>query len=510
MNIKKDEIMWSRNDIKLFLIITALGFIAKGAAAFRGMSVDDYPFSLGASEWSPGHFLSQGRFFGALVSYLIDAIGVNLNDTYFSMALLVIALQAALAVSVMRLLGYKSLMSGVIIGGLIALHPYNAEFLTFKHILPVYALALVFTIGAIELLQIRTRGIYANISIVTAILAALMTYQAALNYILVAAYGCLLMSFVSTSQGSQSSLDSRNLRASGWLLIFLSFLATLLFFGSLLLVKNLGLVENLTGRASLIGSSEVSVRVNQILTTLDFVFLKPEPVFPISLKLIYFSLSLVSVALIVLGILRYRRGLFTTCFGLVLLVIIPFLSLGIIIPLNEWWPVPRVIAHGSLLFGLIILVAERSVAQASFNAGKLIFIFAGYSLILGFIFVNNQIFADQQTIAQWDRFKANRIVSQLENNPDFHNIKRLYVNGGVWGYPVTLRTLQGDMNISAFFPPWSKRPLILESSGYKFGRPSSDDIKTGVELCLDREVWPGQNSVFVHGELAIVCLDKLP
>lgn len=510
MNIKKNEIQWTKNDITIFLIVTLLGFIAKGAAAFRGISVDDYSFALGPSEWSPGHFLSQGRFFGALVSYLIDSIGVNLNDTYFSMAVLVIALQAALAVSVVRLFEYESIRSGVVIGGLISLHPYNAEFLTFKHILPLYALALVLTIAAIEFIQISTKRLFSNIVVFIAIFAALMTYQAALNYILVTAYACLLMSVVSNVHGTQSSKDSRYFVTTGWLLVFLSFLASTLFFCSLILVKHFGLVENLTGRASLISFSEVPFRVHQILATLDFVFMKPEPVFPFLLKLIYFSLSFISIVLIAIKIMSNKKCFEISFFGFLLLIVIPFMSLGIIVPLNQWWPVPRVIAHCSLLFGLIILIAEKSFANATFKAGKEVLILAGFSLIIGFVLVNNQIFADQQTMAQWDRSKANRIVSRLEDNPNFNDVKRIYVNGGFWGYPVALRTLQGDMNISAFFPEWSKRPLILESTGYKFGTPTSDDIKTGTKLCLDRGIWPSQNSVFVHEELAIVCLERSP
>lgn len=500
--------MWSRDDFKIFCVISALNFIAKGAAAFRGFSIDDYSFSLGPSEWSVGHFLSQGRFFGALVSYLFDSIGVNLSDTYFTMSFFVIALQAALAVSVMRLVGYASPLIAIIAGGLIILHPYNAELLTFKHILPVYALAIVFIIIAIELMKSRSKGVYVNIFIIMPITAALMSYQTMLNYLLVAAYGCLLISSVSTTKCAQSGFDPVDSRSNGWFLILFSSISALLFLASLSAVKNFGLVENLTGRASFIGVSDISVRFEQIITTLSLIYFESEAVFPISLKVIYFSLVLGSVILILLAALRIKKGLLNVGFCFLLLGILPFMPIGIVMPLNEWWPVPRVIAHSSLLFGLIFLVAEKSATQCVLNKVRLIFIAAGSLLLIGFVFINNQIFADQQTMAQWDRLKTNRIVSRLEEDPEFNSVKRLYVSQGKWGYPVALRKLQGDMNISAFSPEWSSRPLILESTGYNFGRPTAIDIESGNKLCADRGVWPSKDSVFIYGELAVVCLEK--
>ncbi|MFZ3159905.1 MAG: hypothetical protein WA134_06940, partial [Rhodoferax sp.] len=59
---------WSRSDAKLFAFIFFLGCFAKGAAAFRGVSVDDYPFSFGVGDKHLEIFLSQGRIFGWLVA----------------------------------------------------------------------------------------------------------------------------------------------------------------------------------------------------------------------------------------------------------------------------------------------------------------------------------------------------------------------------------------------------------------------------------------------------------
>ncbi|MDF3842311.1 glucosyltransferase domain-containing protein [Pseudomonas citronellolis] len=508
INKKYLYFVWSRDDMRLFALIFFFSIIAKGAAAFRGVSIDDYPFSLGVSDKQLELFLTQGRFLGWLTAYVIDAIGVNLNDTYFASALLVIALQAALVVSVMRFVGYSSLISAGIIGGLISLYPYSAELLTFKVILPIYALALVFTIIAIESAREGSKGFGVKVVAMLSIAAALMTYQASLNYLLVAAYGCLLMSVIFKRKDTESELEYHAMRSRGWWLLLFSFLGAALFLATLSLVKHLGLVGDVTARAKFIGINQLSKRVEEVSSALYIIFLKSEPIFPIGLKAVFMIITLTAILLVLANLLRGFRNYWNLVFGLFLLSLIPLLSIGIIIPFNDWWPVPRVLAHVSLLFGLLFLAAEKTISQGACNLIGRFFMVGGSLILLGFVFINNQVFADQQKIAQWDRFKVNRIVGRLEGMPDFKDIERLYVNGGGWGYPIGLRTLQGDMNISAFSAEWSKVPLVLESTGYNFGRPSATDIKIGTELCAERSPWPDKDSVFVRGELAVVCLER--
>lgn len=503
--------VWSRSDVKLYAFIFFLCVLAKGTAAFRGMSVDDYPFSFGVGNKQLELFLSQGRIFGWLVAYAVDWVGVNLNDTYFAMALFVLALQAALIVSVLRFVGYTSVIGSGVIGGLMALHPYAAEMLTFKVILPVYALALVFTIIAIELVNSRANGFYCKTLAVLTIAAALMTYQAALNYLLVVAFGSLLMSVVLNNQTAEFESSRIALRAKGWSLLLFSFLGAAIFLVVLSLIKSFGLVGNLTSRAKFIEMSQLSERFEQVVKTAYVIFLKAEPIYPLGLKIAFFILFVGSVLTIVVTLFNRGRSYFNIVFGLFLLLATPLLAIGIIIPFDDWWPVPRVLAHSALLFGVLFAAAGCAVRNSQIGLYRLlsqIFIFFGSVIVIGFVLINNQIFADQQKIAQWDRFKANRIVTRLEEMPEFDKVKRLYIDGGRWGYPINLRTLQGDMNISAFSPPWSKLPLLLESTGYKFDPPSSTEIRKGAELCASKRVWPDKESVFIDREIAVVCLER--
>ena len=46
--------------------------------------------------------VAQGRYLAAAIAWMIDAMGANINDTYFSAGLATLILQAAFVVSILR------------------------------------------------------------------------------------------------------------------------------------------------------------------------------------------------------------------------------------------------------------------------------------------------------------------------------------------------------------------------------------------------------------------------
>ncbi|BEP44985.1 hypothetical protein GmRootV15_55740 [Variovorax sp. V15] len=104
---------------------------------------------------------------------------------------------------------------------------------------------------------------------------------------------------------------------------------------------------------------------------------------------------------------------------------------------------------------------------------------------------------------------ANRIVSRLEMIPNFGEVKYVSISGGSWAFPEKLRTIQGDLNVSSFFPEHSKVSLLSEISGYKFEHADARGAAKGAEYCRDRRPWPHAESLAVFGDLAIVCLKKI-
>jgi hypothetical protein len=107
-----------------------------------------------------------------------------------------------------------------------------------------------------------------------------------------------------------------------------------------------------------------------------------------------------------------------------------------------------------------------------------------------------------------DLATANRMVGRIEALPDFAQIQYVVLSGGVYTFRSPLTTVQGDMNISALFAPWSKVPVINEISGYAF-QPASADISAKADaFCATAPKWPAAGSVVKAGTAAVVCMEK--
>jgi hypothetical protein len=197
-------------------------------------------------------------------------------------------------------------------------------------------------------------------------------------------------------------------------------------------------------------------------------------------------------------------NVFFTLFAFLLLIPV---SLGVIMPFGDWWPVPRVIAHVATIIGLIFLLADSCMHDSGNRYLKsTIFVFR-IIVLVGFIFLSNQILADQQRINQQDKMMANRIISRLEMDPNFGNVQFVYINGGSWGFPARLRIVQGDMNVSAFFVDYSKVTLLSEVSGYRFERALGPREVAGESYCKIKRPWPHAESVTVENDVAVICLN---
>ncbi|MNL05209.1 hypothetical protein D3C87_1257930 [compost metagenome] len=191
------------------------------------------------------------------------------------------------------------------------------------------------------------------------------------------------------------------------------------------------------------------------------------------------------------------------------LLAVPLLALttvGVILPFKDWWPVPRVLSQTSLIIGLILLLAYPILRRSLVKLPAAAFMLLPVFLIVSFVLKSNQVFADQQRLNSWDRMKVNRIVARLEKNVDFQKIEYVFFGGGGFGYPAGLNTVQGDMNVSALYPTYSKMPLLLETSGYRFKPAVGEQAIRGEDFCKTAAAWPSERSVSVIGNLAVICL----
>jgi protein-S-isoprenylcysteine O-methyltransferase Ste14 len=249
----------------------------------------------------------------------------------------------------------------------------------------------------------------------------------------------------------------------------------------------------------------------QIKNSLIDIYWTAQPIMPHWIKVLILLMGLVSFVFIILSIKENSRsnsvvGNITVVF-LLLLLLIP-VSLGVIIPFGDWWPVPRVIAHVSVIIGLLFMVGDLCYARVSTGVLGGATTLARVVMVSAFVLIGNQIFSDQLRINQWDRNMANRIVARLEMSPGFEDMRYLHISGGHWGFPAGLRTVMGDMNISAFSPSYSKFNIISDGSGYRFERAGGIKAEQGEAYCLGRLSWPHLESTTLIGDLGVVCLKK--
>jgi len=496
--------------IRLLIIIFIAALLAKGAVLFRGHAVDDYGFMSGISPRELGHFFSQGRYFSAAIVWLVDSFGANINDMYFSLGIVTLFLQAAFVVSILRFVGMASSPAAGLVGAIMIAHPYLTEIFTFRMAFPFYSVALIFSIIALEMAMRSPATWRTRVFSLLATFAMLLTYQSFLNYFAVAIIFAFIYGQVLHNKNSQLLAANNVYRARAITLTIIVTVSTIVFVSIIWLTKVLGLTT-LTGRANFITFDKIPERIAQISSSLVQIYCSAEPVFSGWLKTLVALMIIISVVIIFRHLLtekgkeNYISNVFFTFLAFLLLIPV---SLGVIVLFGDWWPVPRVIAHVAIIIGLIFLVADACMQDSGNRFLKsTIFIFR-IIVLVGFVFLSNQILADQQRINQWDRMMANRIISRLEMHPNFSNVKYVHIDGGSWGFPAKLRTIQGDMNISAFFPDYSKVPLLSEVSGYRFEQATGSKAAVGETYCKFRQPWPHTESIAIDNDLAIICLKK--
>jgi hypothetical protein len=493
--------------IRLFLIIFFAAVLAKGAVLFCGYAVDDYVYIFGLSEGF-GNSFSQGRYFTAATVWLVDSFGANINDMYFALGIVTLFLQAAFVVSLLRFVGMESSPSAGLVGAIMIAHPYLTEILTFRMALSFYSASLLFSIIALEMAMRNPATWHTRSFSLLATFAMLLTYQSFLNYFAVAIIFAFIIGQVLHNKNDQSLATDNAYRERAITLTIISTISTIAFVLIIWLTKVLGLTT-LTGRANFVAFNKIPERIGQISSSLVRIYWSAEPIFSGWLKTLVALMLALSVLIVFNYLLsskrkeNYIRNVFFVFFAFLLLLPV---SLGVIIPFGDWHPVPRVVAHVAIIIGLISLTADACMQDSSSRFLKSIIFVSRIIVLVGFIFISNQILADQQRINQWDKMMANRIISRLEMHPDFSKVKYVHVNGGLWGFPVKLRTMQGDMNVSAFHPDYSKVPLLSEVSGYRFEKATGDKAAAGKTYCETKQPWPHAESIAVDNDLAIICL----
>jgi phosphate/sulfate permease len=62
----------------------------------------------------------------AVTVWVVDSLGANINDMYFSLGIVALFLQAAFVVSILRFVGMEDSTSAGLVGAIMIAHPYLA------------------------------------------------------------------------------------------------------------------------------------------------------------------------------------------------------------------------------------------------------------------------------------------------------------------------------------------------------------------------------------------------
>jgi len=508
------QISVDESNVRLTAILFAVVLIARGTALSRGFAIDDYQYMDGIRAIDVYSLFMMGRFLIGVTVWAIEALGANISDLYLAVGFVALLLQAVLVVTILRFVGMDKSPSAGLVGALMVAHPYLTEAITFREGLPGYCVVIVLTILALEAAMKSPATWQSRAFSLLATFAMLLTYQMFLNYLAVV----IIFSFFfgGAWDRTESGRETRRLHADrAILLAIVSAIATAAFLVVMKLYNSYA--EFVIGsdvsnpRSHLISRAEIPLRMEEVSSALSKMYWDAEPIFPGFPKAIMAVLLAIAIATIVGSSLTKRpnnRGQRTFLATMLALILAVPASIGVIITFKDWWPVPRVFAHVPIICGLLFLAAD-GYSQGFGNDPLKKAITAGrWVVLVAFIFLSNQILGDQQRMNQWDRMMANRIVSRLEQNPRFDQIASVHFYGDPLPFAATLRTIQGDMNTSAFLPTYSRIPLLNEVSGYKFIKADDSTAAIGNKFCASRRSWPHADSVSIEGSVAIVCFTK--
>lgn len=498
--------------LSLTLLVTAL---AKGAAFLPGYSIDDYgrvmqdaqPLALLAQEKG-----EMGRFGSAFLNWCLQLLQL---DPAHSRAFFVgcsVVLAALFATLVVRFWNLdKNGWLAPAMACIVANHPYTTEIFTFRAAVGI----AFFPLAILSLLLVPRRWSPRLVAAGSALFAgALSVYQLALHScLMIVSVGAaiwltrylVLGSAHGWPQRVTSLLSVKRLaRHRNTALLGCIVLGTLLY-GVLSVALAAGLHISPSPRTGLLPFDQLDERAHVVLAELEHRVLEPGPlVAPLATWMLLLVLvsSLAGLLWRTRSWLRPRPPLLVLSIIALLLVSLVW-SLGVLLLLAEFWPTSRVMAHVGIFWAGVLAISHRCLgprARAALAAHAAL-------IVLSFIGANNRVLDEQRRLNLRDGHKANRIVARLEAMPGFSSVRYVAVDGVDWAYPLSFRTMDHDLNVSAFGAGWAKVSILAEISGYDLELAREEaQIAAAAAYCRGVEPWPGPRSAVIRDQLAIVCL----
>lgn len=453
-----------------------------------GLSLDDLKYfdSLPPKEF----LLSQGRFGWLLMDRVFYYLGIAGPYWYVHASLVGCALLACAGVMLARLsLGDQDArytVSAVAVGVLFAIHPFHAEALSFREAFPFYTSAIFLSAVGLVTLE-RSRELRSWILGVALITLAISVYQLVLN-VMAAVLLFRMISEIGSGVRLREILQRRSLLS----MLGGSIVGTGVFLVTMkLLVMAFGITPD--SRAQPLPLAELPQRMAEVLSTVwtlvRFELLVPAPLLTALLTLLA---SIACVRVLVSGANGPARGAL-----LVLLLLVPFASIGVVGAGSVYWPAPRTLVGFAFATAMLVVLATRRPATQLVLPAM----FALVTVFASFCIIGDTVALDQNRVNGRDRHTAALIDARIGG---LGKSRIAFV--GDWKHGVNVRTRDGDMSLSAFAVAWSRAPALTEYTGRNWEVVDSSGRSDWTARCQLLEKWPHADAHFVEGDIAVVCL----
>lgn len=486
--------------IKWLLVIL---FISRATAIITpGFSVDDYLLYAAPPNYAASidQTVAQGRILQALQFELQQRLGINGPMVSGLFGALGLASYCLVALLCRRWWQLKvGLVPSLIVASLIALHPYQAEYWTFRTVMSSFG-ACVLPFVALELFAPRLGRMVLG---AVALSCGLLIYQVPFNWALTALLFTVLSACVISPpapgrfwQFLKAQLGVKLVGIGAGIALYLTLNRVVLKIYH----------ANMEERGRMIRPSEIIGRMKDIAELLHRIFIADEPLAPQGFKVLFFALTLLGILRVVrAGFAAYsawpQRLLYLLITG-TLFVAAALCMMGLSIPLRVWWPAPRLLTAVSIFMaGVTALCATDPVPWLR----RFALAIAALAALSG-LGIQNRVFSEQIVLNKRDMLIASRIVSRLEMHPKWADAKVMVVVGGHWNYPLQLSTAEFHMNMTAMYPSQSKERILHFVAGRWFPAASPAQVQRAEEYAKSAQPWPAAGSTTVIDDIAVVYL----
>ena len=480
------------NFIAIYLVVFFALLMSKGLALVPALGLDDYVAI--HQDRNVTFYLWQGRFTQALIQVLLTNLGVSPTAIAWPVIFLFFAFAAwAITLGVIYVANNRGSTFGLAaIGAIMASHPYLTEYFTFRESLVTQGSAFAL-IAFIFNIYLRTPpddkldrfSSYALIILLMVFLAgAQQTAFIVLGYFILAG----LMVRIMERRGN--FVVTRNDRVYDLLVLYLvsAFFYVILY----------GLIRGLTDapmdqRSSVIPMGGIPERIGQVGLLTKKLLFSGEPTLSLAVK--FYSFGVFLFLLIFVAFSNVKKAVLIT----ITAILFYFGGIFLVSISGVWWPVPRAVYAIGFALGVLLILAFVNSPKKIIR----LFPYAGFLAAVGMSFHSSALLYDQIRLNRWDSWVASEIANQLLRI-DIDGNAQIVLVGAPWGHPIGLKTIDGDLNVSALAVPWAANHLFMETTGRKWniGSVASSPVCDGVHL------WPNKESIVMENSKVYVCLGK--